>query len=132
MSKTEFADLVDTELSAARLTHPAIGTLHEGLGVILEEFVEFQTEVFKREEARKPDDVLKELVHTAARCRRVAEDLALVGTLSDAVFGRAEQVVRPPVPRRIAATYFIKGGREIRVQCDTDAIITIDDPADDG
>ncbi len=86
---TDFADLVKDELAKARNNHPPLNSAHEALAVIWEEFEEFKEEVFRRETARIPEAMLLELVQTAAMCQRAAEDLALSGRLSDAVFGRS-------------------------------------------
>lgn len=76
--KPHFAGLVASELRAARDRHAALNSAHEAYAVILEELEEYKTEVFKRREFRDRDQMLRELVQTAAMCQRAAEDLGLL------------------------------------------------------
>jgi len=72
-----FPELVKDELGRANEMHGGdIASLHEGLGIIREEYIEFEQEVFKK--VRKIDDVLSELVQIAAMCQKVAEGLEIV------------------------------------------------------
>jgi hypothetical protein len=73
---SDFTDLVELELAAARTKFFALHSGHEAFGVIYEELDEFWDEV-KRQD-RDPDAMLKELVQTAAMCARAAEDLGLI------------------------------------------------------
>jgi hypothetical protein len=70
-----FQDLVNTALTRARTKHPEpIHSRHEGIAVIEEEFMEARDAVFTD---KQRSHLLVELVHTAAMCRRMAEDLNL-------------------------------------------------------
>ncbi len=69
-----FPTMVETGLETARRKHPqSLITLHDGLGVILEEFEEFKAEVFKRHTSK--EKLLSELISLAAMCQRMAEDV---------------------------------------------------------
>jgi len=70
-----FEDFVQITLKYSQDLHPPIRSLHEGLAIILEEYMEFQQEVFKK----KPDPVhvMAELGSVAAMCQRLAEDQLL-------------------------------------------------------
>jgi DNA-directed RNA polymerase subunit N (RpoN/RPB10) len=71
-----FDELVAIELEKARRKHPGPQRCkHESLGVVEEEFEEFKKAVFQDE---PPENILKELAHTAAMCQRAAEDLKLI------------------------------------------------------
>lgn len=72
-----FPELVAAELAAARRKHAPLASAHEAYAVILEELEEFKAEVFKRRAMRSWEDMLIELVQTAAMCQRAAEDLNL-------------------------------------------------------
>jgi hypothetical protein len=72
-----FPELVAVELASARRKHAPMASAHEAYAVILEELEEFKAEVFKRRAMRSWDDMLTELVQTAAMCQRAAEDLNL-------------------------------------------------------
>jgi len=76
-----FSSLVDAEVSEARREHEPLHSAHEALAVIQEELVEFQAEVFRKRQERNEAELLKELIQTAAMCRRAAEDLGLVKDL---------------------------------------------------
>lgn len=75
---TTFQELVRVELEKARAKFGAQRVPHESLGVIREEYLEFECEVF----AQTQDKVrmLAELVQIAAMCQRAAEDLSLLPT----------------------------------------------------
>jgi len=73
---SEFIRLMEEQLERARDKHKiAIRCPHEALGVIREEYVEFEREVFRQVPHRQA--LLRELLHVAAMCQRAAEDLAL-------------------------------------------------------
>ena len=72
-----FPELVAVELASARRKHAPMASAHEAYAVILEELDEFKREVFKLAAMRSWDDMLTELVQTAAMCQRAAEDLNL-------------------------------------------------------
>lgn len=76
---TRFGELLGLELQRARRAHPtAINSPHEAVSVIEEEFLEFKAVVYsKRRDVEARQAMLRELVHTAAMCRRAAEDLRL-------------------------------------------------------
>jgi hypothetical protein len=76
-TSSAFPDLVARELETARRKHAPMASAHEAYAVILEELEEFKAEVFKRAAMRSWDDMLIELVQTAAMCQRAAEDLNL-------------------------------------------------------
>jgi hypothetical protein len=78
-TNTLFQSLVSEELLSARAVHKArLNSAHEALGVIREEYLEFEAEVFKREIQRSPKAMLYELTQIAAMCQRTAEDLGLM------------------------------------------------------
>lgn len=74
-----FADLVVDELHHARKLYPdPIHSSHEGYSIISEEIETFRDEVRRQPTAREPRTLLRELVQTAAMCRRTAEDLGYI------------------------------------------------------
>ncbi len=77
-AKPLFWLLVTNELTEARDKHAVLNSAHEAWAVILEELDEFKTQVFKRREARDKQNMLRELIQTAAMCQRAAEDLGLL------------------------------------------------------
>ena len=70
---SEFADLVNEEISKAREAHGDQTSYHEGLAIIMEEFEELKAEVFRKNVDK--DALKKELIQTATMCRRFYEDL---------------------------------------------------------
>ncbi len=70
-----FASHVATALEYARRKHPPIHSLHEGYAIIKEELDEFWDEVKRQEPS--PTAVVSELLHIAAMCQRVAEDVVV-------------------------------------------------------
>jgi hypothetical protein len=71
-----FNKLVSDEINSARLKHPRkTSNHHEAYAVILEELDEYWDEVKKKSSQRSNENMLMELVQTAAMCRRAAEDL---------------------------------------------------------
>lgn len=82
--KITFPYLVALELEKARNAHGPQRVPHESLGVIREEYVEFEQEVFARK--HDPLRMLAELVQLAAMCQRAAEDLDLpIRALADSL-----------------------------------------------
>ena len=73
-----FREMVVKEMERAEELYPALTTEHEALGVIREEYCEFEREVFKKPFARSLDRMLSELVQIAAMAERTAVDLGLV------------------------------------------------------
>ena len=73
MPDHRFGTLQANELHDARAKHADIRVRHEALGVIAEEYREFETLVFQKNP--DSDSMLKELVQIAAMCQRTAEDL---------------------------------------------------------
>lgn len=69
--------MMDDELGRVRKKQRPFASLHEALGVLMEEFDEFKDEVYKRAENRDMANLLQELVQVAAGCQRAAEDLVL-------------------------------------------------------
>ena len=85
--KRSFEELVKYTLHDARQQHPGtMNSAHEGLAVLLEEYREFEAEVFRKE--RNNFDVLAELASIAAMCQRFSEDV--LKTKSDAKLTREE------------------------------------------
>lgn len=72
----DFAELVRIELEKARSKFGAQRVAHESLGVIREEYLEFEKEVFAQVQDR--GRMLSELIQIAAMCQRAAEDLDLL------------------------------------------------------
>ena len=69
-----FPSIVARQLERARLLHPKpMNSLHEGLGVLREEYVEVEQEIFRKEV--NPMLILSELVDLAVVCQRLAEDV---------------------------------------------------------
>jgi len=78
-TKPLFWQMVASELVEARDKHKAaLNSAHEAWAVILEELEEFKTQVFKRRENRDKQNMLRELIQTAAMCQRAAEDIGLI------------------------------------------------------
>lgn len=73
-----FANLVWKGLGHAREEHDPYTCAHHALGVLLEEFREFEAEVFLKADLRDPERMRKELVDIAVVCWRAAEDLGLM------------------------------------------------------
>lgn len=74
MPRFNFAGAVEAELLRARTKHPTpIHSIHEGIAVIEEEFLEAREEVFHG----KHEPLYRELVQLAAMCQRMAEDCNL-------------------------------------------------------
>ena len=73
-----FIDLMKLELNKIRKTHGDIHSLHEGLGVLFEEFDEFKAEVWKKEQNRSKEHLREELVQIAAVALRIATDCDLL------------------------------------------------------
>lgn len=76
MTTNKFHHLMTEELGRSRLVWPNFHSGHEALGVIREEYKEFEDEIFKKRP--NPEDILHELVQIAANCQRAAEDLKLI------------------------------------------------------
>lgn len=75
---------IGAEVERARQLFPAIHNMHEGLGVIGEEFFEYQLEVFKFNLAKGRDsrpNARKELIQLAAMAVRTILDCDLRGNL---------------------------------------------------
>jgi hypothetical protein len=66
---------VSAEIVKARAKHRNIRSAHEAYAVILEELDEVWAEI--KAQRYNPQQLLRELVQTAAMCQRAAEDLAL-------------------------------------------------------
>jgi hypothetical protein len=68
-----FSDAVCGEISSAQKQHPPLNSLHEAIAVIHEEYLEAQTEVYKK----VPDllNLRKELIQLAAMCGRTVIEL---------------------------------------------------------
>lgn len=66
---------IGAELAKARLKHRGINSLHEGVAVIREEYLEAEREVFTQHFDRGA--IYKELTHLAAMCVRMIVDLDL-------------------------------------------------------
>jgi hypothetical protein len=82
MEATRFMLAVATELGRARSAWPTpIRGPSEALGVIREEYVEFEQEVFGKEGKRNIPALLEELIQIAAMCARTAEDLGYTNLL---------------------------------------------------
>jgi hypothetical protein len=73
---SEFSNRVECELERARLKFGPMHGPHEALGVIREEYFEFEHEVFKQH--ARPAAMLGELIQIAAMCQRAVEDLNLI------------------------------------------------------
>ncbi len=73
-----FKQLVDEEKDRAREQHGQFASMHEILGVLTEEYLEFTDEVRKKPDQRNPSDTLSELVQIAAIAEMAAEDMELV------------------------------------------------------
>lgn len=76
---TEFAAEVAAELCRARSKHPRkIGSVHEAVAVIEEEFLEFRAVVYSQlRGSQQRFEMWEELVQMAAMCQRAAEDCYL-------------------------------------------------------
>lgn len=72
-----FAEMVEQELENARQIYPPFNSLHEAYAVILEEVKEFEAEVFRKPDERRPEQLLRELAQVAAMCQRAVEDCLL-------------------------------------------------------
>lgn len=72
MSETSFPRRVAEELERARKMHGDIHSIHEGIAVVREEYLEVEREVFRNPPPLPA--IYLELVHLAAMCQRMAED----------------------------------------------------------
>jgi hypothetical protein len=68
-------EAIAVALAAARAEHDPLHSVHEAIGVILEEWNEAQEEAFRKVIDRAA--LRKELQHLAAMCARAIEDLGL-------------------------------------------------------
>jgi hypothetical protein len=68
---------VEFETEKARDHYPNMTTAHEALGIIREEYVEFEQEVFKKQHLHDKARMRKELTQVAAMCVRAIVDLRL-------------------------------------------------------
>ncbi len=73
-----FATKVRLEAEKAVAQHGNFHSYHEAYGVLLEEVDEFWELVRMKESARKPEDVLAELVQIGAMAQKAAESLGLI------------------------------------------------------
>lgn len=64
------------ELQRIRDHYPPLGSTHEGLGVLMEEFDEFQREVYKRPSSFRADLMRREAIQVASVAVRICADLA--------------------------------------------------------
>ncbi len=71
----DFCEKVVAECQRARKTHPPTHSIHEGLGVLMEEFDEFQREVFKKDASLI--GLESELVQIAAVCRNIYNEVVV-------------------------------------------------------
>lgn len=72
---SDFDYCVRQEIASARQKFNPIHSVHEGIAVIREEYLELEQEVFRHDIDR--DAIYAEMVQLAAMCRRCAEDLGL-------------------------------------------------------
>jgi len=85
--KRSFEELVKYTLHDARQQHPgSFNSAHEGLAILLEEYKEFEVEVFTKE--KDNFKILAELSSIAAMCQRFSEDV--LKTKSDSKLTREE------------------------------------------
>jgi len=75
--------MVRSELLRASEMHPAMRSLHEAHGVILEEFEEFWEEAKKKTGSQDENLIKKELIQTAAMCVRAILDILNKGAWSE-------------------------------------------------
>jgi hypothetical protein len=66
------------ELDKALVKYDPMPTHHHGIGIILEEFKELQTEVFKKDHMRNNAALIEEAAHTAATAMRFIIDLCMM------------------------------------------------------
>jgi len=66
---------VEIELIRATILHGHMNSAHEALGVILEEYKEFEEEVFKKASERNPAHMREELIQLAAMCLKTIRDV---------------------------------------------------------
>lgn len=71
----EFTKEVAEEYTKYRVKYPKLESLHHGLGLLLEEGVEFYMEVSKRKSKRDLINTRHELIQISALCQCIAEDL---------------------------------------------------------
>lgn len=69
---------ITNEVARARELHEPMNSAHEAYSVILEELDEFWEIVKMKRDQRRPEDMYKELIQTAAMCVRAASDLNLI------------------------------------------------------
>jgi hypothetical protein len=65
------AEEVKHEIDRSEEAFGSFHSLHEGLAVLREEFLELENEVFWREDKAKTDSVRKEAIQTAAMAMRI-------------------------------------------------------------
>ena len=70
-----FLKLVEDELHRSRTKHGDMRSVHEGLGIIEEEFWEVKQEIFKSKHDKAA--LGKELVQLAAMCMKLYYDMGL-------------------------------------------------------
>jgi len=75
-----FRSLVDAEVAESRRETGPVHSAHEALSMIYEWVCGFEAQVFCKPEYRDHSQMLRELIQTAAMCRRTAEDLGLTTT----------------------------------------------------
>lgn len=85
-----FQQIVEEELVSVRRRCKPFVDLHQGLGILWEEFTEFRDEVFKKSRKRDLANTLRELVQIAGIAQRIAEDL-----LQDQLNPPAQQDSKP-------------------------------------
>lgn len=78
------------ELNEARKIHGSFASCHEGLGVILEEFIELAIEVFKKREQRD--------------LRKIRLEAVQLGAMATKLAGDAEELLAPKIPAPSTAT----------------------------
>lgn len=76
-SKDTFFKLASEEVERSRNKHGNISSIHEGLGILEEEFWEVKQEIFKNKHDKPA--LLKELIQVAAMCAKLAKDAKLIG-----------------------------------------------------
>lgn len=74
--KNKFFNMVIEELDSGRKKHGNLHSVHEGLGVLEEEFWEVKQEIFKK--VCNKEKLLNELIQVSAVCLKMAEDMNLL------------------------------------------------------